>query len=453
MSININIKDYQIKALRDLIGTLRITQAELANKSSYPSSSLSNLLKEPRDSKIRGDKFLNLSQTIQILFNEKQTELRENNIHGEAHKQLMVFTKGINPDEYRIQAPGGSLSWETFNYVERPADIILSRFLDTDSAASILITGGIQCGKTSLINRFIMKAEKKGFTIIHIDFKDFLYYKTPLTINDIFIHIVEKAISEVISKSTIELEKELKARKMAQPGDWAKEYLQKVLESSNNDRVFMIFDSIDSLFSHFESVEEINNLIFWFSMIRNEMQKKPFDKLTIIAIDTFMTFTSHSPVKASPPFKTQSFVIPVHGFEKDQILELGKRIGVENEVESIIDKLYDLFGGHPNLTHKAIFDLYSGKQFSDIELNANHQLEAYGFYWKSVIKNLDILFKLKGYEGKLKAVFHSILNESQHSPAYRILMELFEPFVISGIITKHGNISSGFIKKSIENEI
>ncbi|HLP45011.1 MAG TPA: AAA-like domain-containing protein [Candidatus Kapabacteria bacterium] len=348
----------------------------------------------------------------------------------------------------RIHPPGDPLNVEAPNYIERPADSQLDLLLEPMNPSTMyLISGGILCGKTSLLRRFKTNAQKKNFPTIHVDFQR-LSYAENLNAGKVFEYIYQ-TIGEAKISRKIEKTPENKDEK----GNihWSKEklfeYLKKHLETG--EKTFLIIDSMDVLLSHSNDREPLNELISWLIMLRTYQGEAPFDELTIIAA---MTILSYSPVYSSP-LLTKAASIPLWYFGRTEIESLLKIYGIETDIEQISTQIFELFGGQPYLSHLAVYDLYQGSNLSDIKERAFEPINGYKDYWLNIKRVFERVLKIKNYDKNMVSVFKTLSSENKTPPDYKVFHDLFEELYRLGIIGMNHELSSDFIKKLVRKEI
>jgi len=352
----------------------------------------------------------------------------------------------------RIQVPGGPLNPDVINYIERQADRQLEALVESIYAPMSLILGGIQTGKTSLINRFLNKARgKKQNKTIHIDFRKLLSINKKPGIKEIFSYIIETTIQELgPPKDDVPNLKsnEDESTIIQWAADILKAFLEKHLEDEKN--VFLIIDSIDLLRWNMENWASVGAIIDWLGLLRNKQGSPPFDRLTVIAAVTILSYSS----TYMSPLKSQTANITLPCFKKPEILELMNKMEIRmNDREKMAKKIFDLFGGHPHLSHLSVYDLYSGIDFSEIQQNAFNLLKEYGYYWKKNKLMLTYMLDQKGYENKINLVFKALITSNKDRIKIKIFNELFEGLYWLGLIDRNHQVPSEFIKNAIKKEL
>lgn len=390
----------------------------------------------------RDEAFTNVALGLKKVIKDRN-EIKE----LEKESQSEIIRKGTR----KIQVPGGPLLPDVVNYIERPADTQLRRLLAYGSAPMFLIIGGIQCGKTSLINRFIKKAkEKKENKIIHVDFSKLLTTNKNPGIKDIFIYILEKAFEDLADKKSTDstLKDECDESTVI---EWATEKLRKFFEKhlKTNKRTFLIIDSIDLLFEP-KKFGKKESLIQWLVKLRNQQDSSPFDQLTIIAV---MTISSYSSAYISP-LKIQAANIALQNFGKYEINTLLKKLmGEESKNEGNATDIFNLFGGHPHLSHLAAYELNSCANFSTIQQHAMNLFGGYGSYWRRIKRILKYLIQKRDDIQSIDVLFKALLSEKKKRTEIKIIDDFFEQLYILDLVEMNHQISSDFIKNAIKKEL
>lgn len=354
----------------------------------------------------------------------------------DAFTSIIKGIKGIILREARkniVQHPGGPLRPAASNYIKRPADDLLNSLLNPASPSTMyLITGGIQCGKTSLLQRFDAIAQKKGYRTSYVDFRE-IENTNNISVEDVFGHIYQ-TIEE--SKENIRWSKESLF-----------EYLKRKLET--DEKRFLIIDSMDVLLSRSIDQEILNELIAWLSMLRFYQGEAPFDRLTTIAT---MTTLSYSAVYTSP-LRTRSANITLSNFGHTEIENLLRIYGIETDVEQTARQILELFGGQPHLSHLAVFDIYMGSNLPNIRAQAFRLLLGYRAYWERIKEIFELVLKIRSYDKNMISVFKSLSSGTKSPDDYKVITELFEDLYNLGIIDMDHKLFSDFIKNAIKREI
>jgi len=352
----------------------------------------------------------------------------------------------------KIQFPGGPLNPDVVNYVKRAADKQLDALLDSTYAPMFLIVGSIQCGKTSLVNRFLDKAEKEEKNrIIHIDFNKLLSANKKPGIKEVFVYIIETiyAAFGTSQKNDPILKVEEDEATLLY---WAADKLKKILEKHLKDdkNVFLVIDSIDLLRWYMESWESVGSIIDWLGMLRNKQGAHPFKRLTIIAVITILSYSA----TFMSPLMTQAANITLPNFGKFEILELMKTMGMDTrDKEEKAEEIFNLFGGHPHLSHLAVYDLYSGIDFSDILQNAFNLSGGYGYYWKRVKRYLTFMLNQKEYENKTNLVYKALISKNKNRIESKVFKDLFYGLYLLGLVEMNQQEPCKFIKNAIKKEL
>lgn len=382
-----------------------------------------------------------------------KTVIRERKKIKEKEKEdeIEILKRG----DRQIQVPGGPLHPDVINYIERPADRKLNALLEFAFAPMFLIIGGIQCGKTSLIYRFLKNArEKKDKKVIHIDFKKLTLPGKHPSIKEVFIKIFEKCCEDLNlpkpGRSVLESDWDDSAIAL-----WATDKLERLLETylenSDNVNIFFILDSLDFFYSHLSQPLQIDTLVHWLEMLRNLQDDPPFNHLTII---TAMTVLSYLAAPGSP-LRTQADNIVLPNFGYTEILKLLEIFGVKFTKKEIAEEIFNMFGGHPHLSHLAVSNLFSGIKLSEIKDKAYNLIGGYSVYWDKILRILKYVLKRKekNIENDITKVLNALAADEKDKEQYRIIGVLFEELYLLGLVQMNHEAASDFIKKAIEKEL
>jgi GTPase SAR1 family protein len=350
----------------------------------------------------------------------------------------------------KIQVPGGPLHPDAVNYIERTADRQLEGLLEYASAPMFLIIGGVQSGKTSLVYQFLNKARKKReYKVIHIDFSELLAISRNPNLKDVFVFILKKTSEDLIGqKQDDSALKDEYEESIAV--EWATEKLRKILEDHSDDkRTFLIIDSIDLLHDRVENSDKMELLIQWLAVLRNYQDSFPFSELTIIAVMTILSYSS----TIISPLKTQAANISLPNFGKTEIKKLMEFMCLKMDIDENAAQIYKLFGGHPHLSHLAIYELCSGIGLPEIKAKAKNLIEGYRDYWERIKVILNFILHKRGCENPILSIFKALLSENENKTDYKIISDLFEELYLLGILEMNHQISSEFIKNAIKKEM
>ncbi|MCK5058587.1 MAG: AAA-like domain-containing protein [Candidatus Aminicenantes bacterium] len=348
----------------------------------------------------------------------------------------------------RRYPPGGPLSVDSSNYIIRPADNQLNLLLNTASPATMyLIIGGIQCGKTSLLRKFKANSERQNYHTIHVDFWK-IRHKESFTTEEVF-----GFISQTIDDSSV---KKRIGKASENKGDkghvrWSKEMLLEYLKINlkKEEKTFLIIDSMDLLLSQSKDQETLNELIRWLYMLRTNQTEAPFDRLITIAA---MTTLSYSAVYDSP-LRTQAANIPILNFGHTEIESLLNIYEIETDIKHTAEKILELFGGQPHLSHLACYNLSQGYNFENIKKRAFMPMNNYRGYWDSVKEVFELVLKIKKLNINMVSVFEILKSEEKTKDDYKVIEDLFEELYKLGIVNLDHEPSSEFIKNAIKKEI
>jgi hypothetical protein len=251
-----------------------------------------------------------------------------------------------------FQPPGGKLEAIATNYVERLPDRTLAPSQLNVRYPSVVISGGVQFGKSSLLERIMSRVRDIGEDFAFADFSEFI---PP---SKMFDKIEERTDADLFQKLLSEWEiigfdEEIPPN--ATPISWArKRFTEWAKEQEGKfNRKYLIIDTLDQAY---EAIEEaaFANLLAFLLWIRNQMNKKPFDKLAILVT---LSSRAWSGAYASV-FQQSAHEIKLESFNVTEIESLLETFGISENAFDAAQIIFNEFGGHPHLTHLAAWELY-----------------------------------------------------------------------------------------------
>ena len=405
---NITIPYSSIKILLDIQKVYQMSVRQLAIKDNcnYAPTSLGNLLREDdtNDRTIRANSWKKILDGFRIIYFRKLQSQGMNEDLNKVHLMLLSLEFDIEKDkEIIIQAPGGPISWNALNYISRDSDNKLDSLLKANSSPLIAIIGGLQYGKSSAFNRFEYKVNiNDSYKFIKIDFGKIHYHKHfdglsgKVSKSDIFYVIIDyiyEQLKRPLNVSAEEINDGLIEGRA--PNIWALIKLETLLEEIRKEgtlkKLFIGFDSVERLFNKIfpKQTEEANSFLFWVGEIRWSSDQIPWHLLSIVISLSSKTYSS----EYSSVIRNQGHGVRISKLSKENIVTLSEIYGVD--IKENVNKLYELFNGHPFLTHCFIYDLSIGNSFIEIE-NSVYELESnYGIYSRNVLKAIKDMIQEK----------------------------------------------------------
>lgn len=410
-----HLSDKQKEALKDILRRLDMKQSDFAVRAKYSNSSLSEILNPAGKKGISEERWRGLKTTLREIIHKKDEELRRGGLLDHVRAQLAEIETG-GPQVVSgplIQTPGGIIRSDAVNYIMRACDSVLLGSLHFPSAPAVIVSGGIQFGKSSLVHRLGLAAREQEYDFLFADantFYQILSQHERPSVSNLFEFVFHAwGVSETEGKHIPAEENPVEwAIKRFQ--DWATRRWQKSV------RAFLVVDSLDTvlrLLGH----QAIHRLLEFFTWIRNLSTFPPFDNLTLV---TVFSGRGWSAAYASP-FQYQAHELKVPPFKPDQIERLLRQLEVAGETAEFADHLYQYFRGHPHLTHLAAFDLRTHGDLHNYVFDSASNLKGgYGAHWHLLRR--EILAQVRDHGDDPSLLWGEILKattEDYSSSLYR----------------------------------
>ena len=246
----------------------------------------------------------------------------------------------------QLDAPGGSVRLSSPFYVQRSLDTDAAQAL-SQPGVTLLLNGGRQTGKSSVLARLFQHARDKGRPAVFIDFQRL----DSAQLGDL--NSLLRYIADVLAIK-------LKTNANAQ-GYWSTplgpiDKLTSFVEGEILDHavapVVLLMDEVDRVFGH-PCCDD------FFGLLRSWHNSRAFDPLweqldLVLAYSTEASLLigdqNQSPFNVGHPLETSDFTL-------EEVLLLNQKHGSPLKKDTEIDGLMELLAGHPFLTRKALYEL------------------------------------------------------------------------------------------------
>lgn len=244
-----------------------------------------------------------------------------------------------------LGSPEGTMPHQSPFYVERETDEDALNALREILGVTITIKGPRQMGKSSLLNRLLVEGQKKNMRTAFIDFQ--LIENASLENADIFY----KQFCSLLSWE-FEIEDRTDEYWKNPLGHVQKttNYIQRhLLKEINDVQVLLAMDEVERMFaSPFRSD--------FFSMLRswhnNRARGGDWPRLNLALVTSTEPYQFIADLNQSPFNVGQ--IVELMDFSLEQVLDLNRRHRGPL-TDSEIGKLFELLGGHPYLTRRALY--------------------------------------------------------------------------------------------------
>jgi hypothetical protein len=283
------------------------------------------------------------------------------------------------PAEDAIQQYGssGAIPNNSKFYIERPSDLSLTQALRRKDTI-VLIKGGRQMGKTSLVARGLQEARTSGATVVYTDLQKL--NNTDLeNIRQFYFALAHILADQMDIDTDIEdTWKELRA-----PSINFEKYIKKVVLPKANGHLFWALDEVDRLFTT-EFGSEVFGLIRSWHNERATDPDTPLNGLTmIIAYATeahlFIADPNQSPFNVGTKLELRDF-------DQEQEEALNKLFGNPLFTDDQVTHFYALVNGQPYLVNRGLCELKNSKMsFEELAAVADRDEGPFGDHLRRIL--------------------------------------------------------------------
>src|ERR1700678_251057 len=262
--------------------------------------------------------------------------------------QALTIKDEPNVNAIREEQPGGAIPTNSKFYISRPSDEALAQALRRKDTI-VLIKGGRQMGKTSLVARGLKQARDLGATVIYTDFQKL--NASDLTNIQQFYFSLAHMLADQLDIET-DIEDTWKERRA--PSVNFEQYLKKQVMTKVSNHLFWALDEVDRLFTT-EYASEVFRLFRSWHNERASNPDTPWINLTmIIAYATeahlFIADPNQSPFNVGTRLELRDF-------NMEQEEALNKLFGSPLFTEEQRADFYGLLSGQPYLVGRGLHDL------------------------------------------------------------------------------------------------
>lgn len=259
-----------------------------------------------------------------------------------------------------LGSPEGTMPHQSPLYIERDSDQEAIRALN-EIGVTIVIKGPRQMGKSSLLNRLMVDGGRRGMKTAFIDFQ--MIEKGTIENADIFYRQFSSLLSwEFEVEDRTEEFWKIPLGHVQKTTNYVTKYLLKELPDK---QLLLAMDEVERMFtSPFRSD--------FFSMLRswhnNRARGGDWMRFNMALVTSTEPYQLIADLNQSP-FNVGTVVAP-KDFTLQQVVDLNHRHGTPLNLGQT-QKLFDLLGGHPYLTRRALYLIASKHStFDDIIKNA-----------------------------------------------------------------------------------
>lgn len=294
-----------------------------------------------------------------------------------------------------LGSPEGTMPRQSPFYIERETDREAMDALHAIEGVTITIKGPRQMGKSSLLNRLLMEAQSMQVRTAFVDFQ--MIETSAMENADVFY----KQFSSLLSWE-FEVEDRTEEYWKNPLGQMQKttNYIQKhLLKEVGDAPILLAMDEVERMFaSPFRSD--------FFSMLRswhnNRARGGAWTRLNLSLVTSTEPYQFIADLNQSPFNVGQ--VVELVDFTLEQVFDLNHRHH-DPLTESQVNQLYDLLGGHPYLSRRALYLVASQRDtFAKLLANACEDTGPFGDHLRNYLFRMGDQEKIK--TGLIQVIKH-----------------------------------------------
>lgn len=281
----------------------------------------------------------------------------------------------------RLREPaGGAVPLGSRFYIVRPTDHLFADAIARQDSI-VLVKGGRQMGKTSLLARGLQQARESGAKVVFTDFQ--ALSASHLLSPDALYRALAEAIADQLDLDTLpdEVWNEKRGANVN-----LERYLRREVLGAFDGTLVWGMDEVDRLFTCPFGSEVFGLFRSWHNR-RSLDPSGPWSRLTLaIAYATeahlFITDLNQSPFNVGTR-------LALDDFSREQVAELNRRYEQPLRTPDEVGRFYDLLGGQPYLTRRG-FDALAdgGTSFAAFEIQAGQEDGPFGDHLRRILISL-----------------------------------------------------------------
>jgi hypothetical protein len=291
-----------------------------------------------------------------------------------------------------IEPAGGAVSLDSKYYILRPVDRLFHQAMHRHDS-TVLIQGGRQTGKTSLLARGLEAARKEGSRVLTTDLQT-LNESHLSSLDALYLGIA----SAIIDQLDLDIDPQEGWSASRGPNINFERFLRRQILDKSEARLVWGIDEADRLFT-FDGGSEVFGVFRSWHNRRSLEPGGPWGKLTLaIAYATeahlFITDLNQSPFNVGTR-------LALEDFDLSQVSQLNERYGSPLPREDLAE-LLELINGHPYLVQRALQEIVArGATFGQIRQRAAFDEGVFGDHLRRILVSLarvpDLAHSLKRF--------------------------------------------------------
>lgn len=322
-----------------------------------------------------------LGETLDAILNPLQYALwTDQQDDAPVVKQLLQAMQGKEEPEPQVIDEGprkGALPLDSKLYIPRPSDESLAQALRRKDTI-ILVKGGRQMGKTSLVVRGLKQARETGATVLYTDLQK-LNTSDLSNIQQFYIALAHMLADQLDIDTDIEdTWKERQA-----PSVNFERYLKKQIMPKAHEHLYWALDEVDRLFTT-EFGSEVFGL---FRSWHNERASNPDTPLN--ALTMIISYATEAHLFIADPNQSPFNVgtkLELRDFNMEQEEALNKLFGKPLFTDEQIKHFYELVNGQPYLVNRGLHELATSKMpFEEFTATADRDEGPFGDHLRRIL--------------------------------------------------------------------
>lgn len=246
----------------------------------------------------------------------------------------------------KLPPPGGTLDIEDHWYISRDADSQALDVIRQEGGRTISIKGPRQMGKSSLLVRVLDTALNEGRHGVLLDFQ--LFGKTGDSADVFF----RRFVGEISEQLDLPRPDDLSWDARSSPAHNCTRFVETHVLEQINAPLTLAIDEGDLIFTSSFRNDFFGMLRSWHNNRANPIRRKIWRRLDLVLVTSTEPYLFIDRADQSP-FNVGA-VLRMEDFTRDQVAECSRRHSSPLS-DGEITRLYELVGGHPYLTRKALY--------------------------------------------------------------------------------------------------
>lgn len=337
----------------------------------------------------------------------------------------------------KLEAVGGAVPLDSEFYIVRPTDEEFCSAIERHDSI-VLVKGGRQMGKTSLLARGLQQARQAGARVVLTDFQK---------LNAAHLESVESLFMTLADLIADQLDLAVLPDQVWNPRrgpsmNFERYIRREVLEKISGPLVWGL-DEVDRLFSCDYGSEVFGLFRSWHNE-RSLDPSGPWQRLTLAIVyateaHLFITDVNQSPFNVG-------IRLVLDDFNFDQVSELNRRYGTALQDKAEVARYFRLVSGHPYLVRRGLHEIAAhGTKLADLEAVADKDEGPFGDHLRRILV-------LLAQDPALCDVVRGVLQGS-HCPTTESFYRLRSAGLMTGDSSRDGKLRCQLYSTYLERHL